>query len=94
MIASLNGNKVPIIVNAALLLPIIGVLVAMYSDVQQLKSDKLERGPVERIARLETQVQLGIDNRYRSVDAARDFALRDAEIARIKEDIKRLENHK
>jgi hypothetical protein len=91
---ALNGYRVPLIINAATLIPIVWVLINMYSDLQQLKSDRLERGPVERLAKIETQMQLGIDNRYRAIDATRDFALRDAEIARLKEDVKMLREHK
>lgn len=89
---ALNGYKVPLVVNAVTLVPIIAAMIAMYSDVQQLKADRLERVSIERIAKIEAQLQLGIDNRYRAGDAIRDFALRDQEIQRIKEDLRVLED--
>lgn len=91
MTGVLNGHKVPILINAAMFLPIVGIMIAMYSDIQQLKADRLERGPVERLAKLEMQVALGIDGRYRASDAMRDLALRDLEIARLKEDVRKLQ---
>ena len=88
----LNGLRIPLIVNGVTLIPIAAVMIAMYSDVQQLKADRVERVSAERMAKLEATVQQGTDQRYRSGDAIRDFALRDAEIIRLHQDLKILED--
>lgn len=88
----LNGFRIPLLVNGVSLIPIAAVLVGLYSDVQQLKSERIERVSAERMATLEATVKQGVDNRYRSGDAVRDFALRDAQIQRIHEDLKVLED--
>lgn len=88
----LNGLRIPILVNGVTLIPVLGVLVGLYSDVQQLKSDRIDRITGERMAKLEATVAQGVDNRYRAGDAVRDFALRDAEIQRLREDMKVLED--
>lgn len=84
----LNGYRAPLIINGITLVPLVAALIGIYSDVQQLKSDRIDRVSGERMARLEATVQQGVDNRYRSGDAVRDFALRDAEIQRLREDMK------
>lgn len=84
----LNGFRAPLIINGITLLPVLGVLLGLYSDVQQLKADRMDRITGERMAKLEATVAQGVDNRYRSGDAIRDFALRDAEIQRLREDMK------
>lgn len=88
----LNGHKVPLLIQGGMLLPIAGVLIALWADVQQLKSDRAERVSPERMATLEATMQQGVDNRYRAGDAVRDFALRDAQIQRLREDLKVLED--
>lgn len=88
----LNGYRAPLIINGITLVPILGVMIGLYSDVQQLKSDRLDRITGERMAKLEATVAQGVDNRYRAGDAVRDFALRDAEIQRLREDMKVLED--
>jgi len=88
----LNGYRAPLIVNGVTLIPLVGVLIGVYSDVQQLKGDRLERVSGERMAKLEATVQQGTDQRYRSGDAQRDFAYRDAEIQRLREDIRVLQD--
>lgn len=84
----LNGFRAPLIVNGVTLVPLVAVLVGLYADVQQLKGDRIERVSGERMAKLEATVAQGVDNRYRAGDAVRDFALRDAEIQRLREDMK------
>lgn len=92
MIEKLNGHRVPLLINGAMFIPVISWLVFMYSDIQSLKADRMERGPVERLAKIEAQVQMGIDNRYRATDAGRDFALRDLEIQRLERDVHSLQD--
>lgn len=87
-----NGYRAPLIINGITLLPVLGVLIGLYSDVQQLKSDRIDRITGERMAKLEATVAQGVDNRYRAGDAIRDFALRDAEIQRLHQDMKVLED--
>lgn len=88
----LNGYRAPLLVNGATLIPILWVLINVYSDVHQLKAEALERGPVERLAKLEAVVQANTDQRYRSGDAARDFALRDEQIQQLREDLRALQD--
>lgn len=88
----LNGYRAPLIVNGVTLIPLVIVLVNMYADVQQLKGDRLERVSGERMAKLEATVQQGTDQRYRAGDAQRDFAYRDAEITRLREEIRILQD--
>lgn len=88
----LNGYRAPLIINGITLIPVLGVMIGLYSDVQQLKSDRLDRITGERMAKLEATVAQGVDNRYRAGDAVRDFALRDAELQRLREDMKVLED--
>lgn len=88
----LNGLKVPLLVNGATLAAVAIPLIALYADVQQLKTQRSEEISVERFTRLETLVQAGTDQRYRAGDAVRDFQLRDAEIQRLREDIKVLQD--
>lgn len=88
----LNGLRAPLIVNGISLAPIVWILVSMYADVQQLKSFQAAGVTPERMAKLEATVQQGTDMRYRAGDAQRDFALRDAEIQRLREDVKVLED--
>lgn len=88
----LNGLRIPLIVNGVTMLPIAAVLVSMYADVQQLKSFQAAGVSPERMAKLEATVMQGTDSRYRAGDAVRDFALRDAEIQRLREDVKVLED--
>lgn len=88
----LNGLRIPLIVNGITLAPLAAILVSMYSDVQQLKSFQAAGVTPERMATLEATVKQGVDNRYRAGDAVRDFALRDAQIQRLREDMKVLED--
>lgn len=88
----LNGARTPLIINGVTLIPIAAILIGLWSDVQQLKSDRAERVSAERMAKLEAQVQSNMDSRYRAGDAVRDFALRDLEIQRLREDLKVLED--
>lgn len=86
--SGLNGLRVPLLLNGATLIMVAVPIIAMWADVQQLKSDRIDRITGERMAKLEATVAQGVDNRYRAGDAVRDFALRDAEIQRLHEDMR------
>lgn len=90
----LNGAKVPLIINAVTLIPIAAVLISMWSDVQQLKSDRADRLSPERIARIEAVLSTGTTDRYHASDAKRDFDWRDYEIKELQERVRALEMRK
>lgn len=83
----LNGFRIPLIVNAITMIPIGGVLIGMWSDVQILKTDRADRVSPERLAKIEAILVAGTDNRYRATDAVKDFALRDDRIAELRAEI-------
>lgn len=83
----LNGLRLPLIVNGVTMAPIAIVLITMWADVRELKRDRLALVSGERIAKLESQVQLGTELRYRSTDAEKDFQLRDERIDSLQRQI-------
>ena len=79
----LNGLRAPLLLNLGTIIVLAAPLILMYSDIQQLKSERAERVSIERIAKIEAQMQANMDLRYRSTDAERDFALRDERIRQL-----------
>lgn len=59
--SKLNGFRIPLIVNAITLIPIGGVLIGMWSDVQILKTDRADRVSPERLAKIEALLVVGTD---------------------------------
>lgn len=90
----LNGYRVPLIINAVTLVAIAAPLIAMWSDVQQLKSEREQRTAPERIARLEALLTNGTTDRYHASDAKRDFDWRDYEIKELQQRVRDLEARK
>lgn len=89
-----NGYRIPLIVNAVTLVPIAGILISTWSDVQQLKSERAERLSPERIAKIEAMMATGTADRYRAADAKRDFDWRDYEIKELQQRVRDLEGRK
>lgn len=89
-----NGYRVPLIINAVTLVAIAAPLIAMWADVQQLKSERAAQISPERIARIEANLVVGVSDRYRAGDAKRDFEWRDYEIKELQERVRNLEARK
>lgn len=53
----LNGYRIPLLINGAILLPIAGVMITLWADVRQIKNERAERVSGERIAKIEGQVE-------------------------------------
>lgn len=64
----LNGYRVPLLINGAVMLPIAAVLITLWADVRQIKTERAERVSGERIAKIEGQVD-ALTNEVRRNDA-------------------------
>jgi hypothetical protein len=90
----LNGYRAPLIINAVTLIAIAAPVISMWSDVQQLKADRVERLSPERIAKIEATMGLATTDRYHASDAKRDFDWRDYEIKELQQKVRDLETRK
>jgi hypothetical protein len=88
MSESLNGLRIPLIIDAGVIIAGVVYGTLMWGKVEQLMSEREVLVSPERIARIEAQLEARTDERYRAGDARRDFELRDE---RIRENITRLE---
>jgi hypothetical protein len=74
MTERLNGLRIPLLVNGVTLVPVAIVLINMWADIRELKSQRVTG---ERFARMEAKLEVATAERYRSSDADRDLKRRD-----------------